>query len=68
MTFVKQPFAGLRSQMAIYGHSQKDLAAEMGVTPNYIYNRINAIIKWSLDDMLTICKIYNKSIEELFVD
>ncbi len=66
MTFEKLAFSGLRNQMSTYGHTQEDLGKALGVSKNYICNRLNGNVKWTIDDIKAICKIYNKTFEELF--
>ena len=66
MPFEEKEFAGLRAQMAIYGHSHEDLAKLLDKNPQYVGRRLRGQIEWSISDIRSICNIYKKSFEELF--
>lgn len=66
MKFQEVDCAGLKATMARYGHTQTKLAKLMGVTKNYICNRFNKKVNWTLEDMKKISEIYEEPMDELF--
>lgn len=66
MKFQEVDCAGLKATMARYGHSQTKLSELMGVTKNYVCNRFNHKVDWTLHDMRKVSEIYEMSMDELF--
>lgn len=66
-TLKRAKFGGLRAAMAEHGHTQKDVAKYLGRTQSYVSNHFRGRTDWSLNDINSLCKLYNKTYEELFL-
>lgn len=58
-------FAGLRSEMAKYGHTNKFLAELLDLSESAISRRFSGEIEWTLLEVAKICEFYKKDWCEL---
>lgn len=61
---VKFPY--LRAEMILHGDNQKRLAEALGLKKDLVSMRLSGKTKWRLEEIIAICKRYNKNIEYLF--
>ena len=66
MKFKEVYFSELKATMARYWHTQSKLEELIGVSQNYIFNRLTNRIDWTYSDMEKICELYEKPMDELF--
>lgn len=56
----------VKAIMADNNVTVKDLAKQLGVTPNMIYRKLNGISKWTLQDLTILKTISGKSFDYVF--
>jgi transcriptional regulator with XRE-family HTH domain len=69
MNIMKKPmYPKLVCEMAVRGETQSDLAKQLNLSIPAISNRFNGKTEWSITEIDAICKRYNKSYDELFLN
>lgn len=59
-------YAGLLAEMARYGDTQGTIADLLDLSQGVISRRFNGETPWTIGEIETLCKHYEKSYEELF--
>lgn len=59
-------YPNLVGEMAKNGDNQKTLAKILGITHASVCRRLSGKSEWTISDIDTICKHYNKDYYELF--
>jgi DNA-binding XRE family transcriptional regulator len=59
-------FPGLVGEMAKNGDTQETLANKLELCRYTILNKLSGKTEWTIKEMEAVCKIYNKSLDELF--
>lgn len=62
----KVKYAGLRSEMAKYGHKIQTLSKLLDLSESSISRRFSGEIPWTIEEISKICEFYKKSYLELF--